>query len=116
MEFHKENLQILICNNENDNKLIKISLGRNIKFQNKTKKDEKKLPTLIYKGDATIIHLFGDVFIKNTQKRILIIKDNKLIKLRKSVEVKNKIGYFHTKIKLKIMDQLLSMEKCLKKI
>ena len=43
MEFHKENLQILICNNENDNKLIKISIGRNIKFQNKTKKDEKKL-------------------------------------------------------------------------
>ena len=110
MEFYKDNLHILISNNSNNYKLIQISLGRNTKFQNKTKKDEKKLPTLTYKGDGNVIHLFGDVFVKNNQKRILLIKDNKIIKLRKSVEVKNKIGNFQIKIKLKITGHLLSMK------
>ena len=110
MEFYKDNLKILFCDNANDDKLIIISLGKNIKFQNKTKIDEKKLPTITY--NSNIIHLFGDVFVKNNQKRILLIKDNKLIKLRKSVEVKNQIGIFQIKlkIKLKIMDHLLSMK------
>ena len=115
MEFYKDNLQILICNNVNGDKLIQISLGRNTNFQNKTKKDEKKLPTLTYKGDGNTIHFFGDVFVKNNKKRILLIKDNKLIKLRKSVKETNKTGNFQTKIKLKIMDHLLSMEKMFKK-
>ena len=44
------------------------------------------------------------------KKRILLINDNKLIKLRKSVEVKHKIKNLQIKIKLKIMDHLLRME------
>ena len=113
MESYKENLQVLICNNTNADKLIQISLGRNTKIQSEIKKDEKKLPTLTYKGALNVIY-FGDGFVKNNQKRILLINDNKLIKLRKSVEVKNKIENFQTKIKLKIMDLLLSMENMFK--
>ena len=41
MESYKENLQVLICNKVNADKLIQISLGRNTKFQNETKKMKK---------------------------------------------------------------------------
>ena len=120
MMYGMKNLKIITCNKAIDDKLINISLGERKAFQNDIE-EGKKLPVLIFKKVADIIYLFGDIFFEKNQKKMYLIIENKkknftnIILFRDFKKEKDIIEKSQMKLKLKIINDLLSMENMLQK-